>query len=627
MNDLQKRVRDLLTKHTELVARGNYVDKQRNKLIHDVKNANDRVLAAPFVQEVLERVQKREHERAVGAYEELLGAFLSDVLPGERFVSMDLYMDRGAPALDIYLQKGQNEPKEDALRGTGGSVANLLSTGLRLIALLRSGARRFLVLDESDCWIEPALIPKYAGVVFEMAETLDVQILMISHHEESLFAGHIPHRLKMLKMGGNLTTEWSPTSEIPQWGDDEKGLRSISLHAFQAHQHTTIPLSPRVTLLQGANDIGKSALVNSLRAVFYGESSDTLIKHHAPSTKVTIDFGPENILIWERFRKGKIKVSSRLIKHDGSVLHSSDGTKIPDWMKDATGISFIDGFDVQIGEQKQPVFLLGEAPSVRAKALAIGLETGHINTMMSLDKSELSEKRSIVKIGEKQLEAWRSENLVLSKVTGNAVLIEGAFAKITDNQDQYNKAIGVLTAWSKQKTKQDAFVPLNPPHAVPEVRSHTAHQLMLDWEEKVERKNALDATILPPEWREPRTKEAELLKRFQKLAKVQSTLQKTSFEAIHLPKEPSRKPFELLLEWERAEDKLNVVRNLSNDLPQLPKAHDLSSFFVWKKLDGDLKELQKIQKKTLDEEKEIKKTLDTLFVDCPACGRAWNKGK
>lgn len=58
MNDLQKRVRDLLTKHTELVARGNYVDKQRNKLIHDVKNANDRVLAAPFVQEVLERVQK-----------------------------------------------------------------------------------------------------------------------------------------------------------------------------------------------------------------------------------------------------------------------------------------------------------------------------------------------------------------------------------------------------------------------------------------------------------------------------------------------------------------------------------------------------------------------------------------
>jgi predicted ATPase len=47
--------------------------------------------------------------------------------------------------------------------------------------------RRFLVLDEQDCWLRPDLVPKLVKMVHEAAKALGFQILMISHHDVALF--------------------------------------------------------------------------------------------------------------------------------------------------------------------------------------------------------------------------------------------------------------------------------------------------------------------------------------------------------------------------------------------------------------------------------------------------------
>ena len=75
-------------------------------------------------------------------------------------------------------------------RRQGGSVANILSVGLRMFALtsLDEGQhRRFLVLDEQDCWLRPDLVPRLAKIVRDAADALGFQVLMISHHDVAVF--------------------------------------------------------------------------------------------------------------------------------------------------------------------------------------------------------------------------------------------------------------------------------------------------------------------------------------------------------------------------------------------------------------------------------------------------------
>nr|WP_092157842.1 hypothetical protein [Maridesulfovibrio ferrireducens] len=81
--------------------------------------------------------------------------------------------------------------EEDIMVGQGGSVCNILSVGLRLIALSRLNPdihRPFLVLDEQDCWLRPNLVPRFMDLISTISKRLGFQVLVISHHPLDLFA-------------------------------------------------------------------------------------------------------------------------------------------------------------------------------------------------------------------------------------------------------------------------------------------------------------------------------------------------------------------------------------------------------------------------------------------------------
>ncbi|WP_156921628.1 hypothetical protein [Desulfovibrio inopinatus] len=88
--------------------------------------------------------------------------------------------------------ENQGNP-ESVMAGQGGSVCNILSVGLRLIALSQLDEtchRPFLVLDEQDCWLKPELVPKFVKLISSIGKRLGIQILYISHHPVDLFATH-----------------------------------------------------------------------------------------------------------------------------------------------------------------------------------------------------------------------------------------------------------------------------------------------------------------------------------------------------------------------------------------------------------------------------------------------------
>lgn len=120
--------------------------------------------------------------------EDKLSIALQEVLGQSIRLKVEAVQSHKSIGFEFSIERDGHE--EHILKGSGGSVANILSVGLRLFALTclsEERHRRFLVLDEQDCWIQPELIPRFIKIIREAAKALNFQILMISHHDPNLF--------------------------------------------------------------------------------------------------------------------------------------------------------------------------------------------------------------------------------------------------------------------------------------------------------------------------------------------------------------------------------------------------------------------------------------------------------
>jgi len=364
-----------------------------------VGRAKGRLALRPDVEALLDRLQAAAHERAVGVFERLLTGIVGDVLPGERRIVLDLGTERGLPALDIAVER--EGWREGIIDGSGGSLTNVVSAGLRFAALVRSPRRRFVALDEPDCWLAPDRVPAFTGVVARIAREVAVQALLISHHDPALFEG----QAFVVRLGwraGRLAAV--PDSAMPSWGADQPGLRRIRLIDFMSHEDTELPLAPGVTTILGANNLGKSAVLSALRAVAYGGSSDAVIRHGRPLARVEIEVEGGRRLAWERRRKGTPKMVWQRLAPDGRVeLETAPGRDVPDWATEMLGIAPLDEIDVQLGHQKQPIFILDQPPRSRAQILSVGRESGHLAAMLSLYRDDLRADAETVRRGEAEL--------------------------------------------------------------------------------------------------------------------------------------------------------------------------------------------------------------------------------
>lgn len=637
-------IEKIARQHLVLKDRLNEVRMRYENLSLSVGEAKTRIEIEPEVMAVMEELQRREHERAVGAYEDLLTLFMRDVLPGHREVELDLLTERGLPALHVYMKKGENLPREDAFTGSGGSVTNILSAGLRFISLVRSGKRPFLVLDEPDCWIKPDLAPKFASVVQSVAEQLGVQVLMVSHHDEQMFETLLPHRLRLEKNGAQLTARWAPTSSHPEWSDEQEGLRSIELVNFQSHAHTVIPLSPGLTLINGDNDIGKSAIVSALRCVFDADSNDSHIRHGAKSTKVYLDFGPEKILTWERFSKGKHTVVYELREAGKSLdeepIKKSIGARdVPEWVE-TFGIGLIDGIDVQLVNQKEPVFLLNKPAKERAKALAIGGENAHVQEILSIGKQEINEARLTVRNGEKELEKLHRARQTLEVIdTRDSAIsaLETTAAAIKEKQERLGEAEHLLARWKSAKAKKAALGPMQGSicevPSRPEDLSHVA-RMAQGWRKSKDRLNALSVlhdTQLTQSVPEVSPSSAEiLLARWKRAGKTSFAL--SGLLGNNLPELPVMSSFEsavaLSFKWKKAKAELAALEQVSKyPFPTLPSIDAqsldrISNTLVRWQSAKQAEQAEVAQLADIDAKQEqITQEISALGAKCPECGQ------
>lgn len=402
----------------------------------DIVESKNWIAKQPTYLMFLQNLQNALHQKNLGAFSQLLSYFVKDVLGKEKDIVFDLYTFRNLPALKI--ESLNDGCREDIYEGNGGSIANIVSTGLRLIVLSRLRNRKFIVLDEPDCWLKPDHVSSFAKIIGEISEKLKIQTVIISHHDWQYFKDY-GRVVRLANDGKNLYAEIIHDTPAVH---DLDSICDIRLRHYMSHEDTTFELHPYLTCIVGENDIGKSVLSSAIRAVCYGESSDSVIKHHTNEAQVLFSLANNKNVLWQRFRTTSLdnpqKVKFSLFEGNELVNAEFNSSDTPDFISNVLNIIKIEDLDVQVGNQKQPVFLLSNdiKPNERAKILSLGKESILIQKMMETIKQKSRNYTSKLKEAEQSYEK-------LSKIANTLSNIEDVESlslnlKITFNEINAN---------------------------------------------------------------------------------------------------------------------------------------------------------------------------------------------
>jgi len=159
---------------------------QVNERARQLKELDSWLELAPKVDETLEALTQRLLDDLVRQLEDLMTKALREVIEQPLTLKAETAEKRGALNVEFHIER--DGEIEDILRGQGGSVTNVLSVMLRFFALSTRDPvkhRRFLVLDEQDCWLRPDLVPRLLEVVQQASRELGFQVIYISHHDRA----------------------------------------------------------------------------------------------------------------------------------------------------------------------------------------------------------------------------------------------------------------------------------------------------------------------------------------------------------------------------------------------------------------------------------------------------------
>ena len=164
------------------------LDARQSAVLRELEQANEFLAISDAVTAALEQLGNDVFQRELKTIESTLTKALQEVLEQPVQFKATASFKRDAASVDFSIERDGNS--EDIMRGQGGSVANIVSVGLRMFAITsldEKRHRKFLVLDEQDCWLHPDLVPKLVRIVREAGQALGFQVLMISHHDVANF--------------------------------------------------------------------------------------------------------------------------------------------------------------------------------------------------------------------------------------------------------------------------------------------------------------------------------------------------------------------------------------------------------------------------------------------------------
>ncbi len=437
-----KQANDCLRLASLLQGQKQALENEKDRIKRDVENSKRWLNKQPEFLKFLQQLQDILHQKNIGAFSQLLSYFVKDVLKKEKDIILELSTYHNLPALKI--EASNDGCRENIVEGNGGSIANIVSTGLRLIALSRLSHRKFIILDEPDCWLKKEHVPAFAKIIGEISQKLKIQTIMISHHSWEYFKDHA--RVIELKTDGkNLYSEIVHDNPVSVDSNHDY-IKTIELRNFMSHHNTSYELHPYLTCLIGENDIGKSVIAAGMKAVAYNDSSDSYIKHYQSEAQVLLKLSNNNQIFWQRFREttqeNPQKVKYSLIEQDGSITSEFNSNDTPKFIEKELNIITTEDIDIHIGNQKQPLFLISSdiKSHQRAKILSLGKESLFLQKMMENIKSKTKIHKQTKNEGELKFDKLNKQLLALSSIDENVEKIKSLISHLEALNEEKKKA-------------------------------------------------------------------------------------------------------------------------------------------------------------------------------------------
>ncbi|WP_339729385.1 AAA family ATPase [uncultured Gimesia sp.] len=267
-------------------------------------------------------------------------------------------------------------------------------------------------------------------------------------------------------------------------------LKRITLHNFMSHSHTVIDLSPGLTVLTGPNNCGKSAFISALQNLAENTKGNYMIRHGAKECRVIVETDDGHTIEWKRKKKN----ASYCI--DGIDIHR----KTPDQLQEVLRLSKVkagdsDEFDVHFGEQKSPIFLLGERGSRAARFFASSSDASILIEMQKLHRGK-------VKSAQQDFQRQQAE----SKQIATTLEILTPIPDLESKLEQLGKTYEALRAADQQIQELE--------RSIQSLQQSAQHVVKLE-------QNVAALSLLPEELNQVPEKPLELLARRLRVAEQQ----------------------------------------------------------------------------------------------------------
>jgi exonuclease SbcC len=179
-------------------------------------------------------------------------------------------------------------------------------------------------------------------------------------------------------------------------------INKIIIDNFMAHEHTELELGPGVTILTGANNTGKSAVVEALRCLATNPARSPnpalYIRHGAKEARVEVVVDDGTRVAWVRTKRwAKYEVWAPGAE-EPEEYHKLQG-RVPEDVAKVLRLDQVeletrkDSVDVHLGNQRDPVFLLNQPDSVMAEFFAASTESAHLLAMQNALKMRVRDAK------------------------------------------------------------------------------------------------------------------------------------------------------------------------------------------------------------------------------------------
>ena len=159
-----------------------------------------------------------------------------------------------------------------------------------------------------------------------------------------------------------------------------------------SHGHTVIEPARGLTVLIGPNNCGKSAVVAALQILCHNENSTYVLRHEAKKCRVTVTTDDGTEVVWRRGKNGGPAYEINGTTYDrlktaGQPAELVSALKLPKVSCDRHEI------DIHFGEQKSPVFLVGDSARTAADFFASSSDAGRLMKMQFLHKQKVRDAK------------------------------------------------------------------------------------------------------------------------------------------------------------------------------------------------------------------------------------------